>query len=193
MNIQVSTHALQRWRERVALYGDEKCDTLLDTVKYAIKLQGEPPIGISHYRLNSLLFVIRTDQYRSIVVTVVDEAPKVLIKTEPKPPPISKKQARVAYNSRDDEEIFKSFPDVISQRNWLIAEIRVVEETLGKKLGCREYNRSRRDWLESKLKEIKPAWKEVQWHVACEKELQKREQKEHEEWQEWHRKQTKAN
>lgn len=192
LKLEVSNHALQRWRERVALYGDEKCDTLLDTVKYAIKLQGEPPIGISHYRLNNLLFVIKTDQWRSVIVTVVDETPKFPTKIEEPEVPLSKKKARTAYNPRDDEEIFSRFSDVISQRNWLITEMKEVDETLSKKMR-REYFLEKKKWLEAKLKEIKPAWAKVRWQVACQKELQKREQQEHEEWQKWHNQQSSTN
>lgn len=82
MNIVATNHALDRWRERVAIYGDETIVDMRAKLAEAIALQGEIPQGISTYKVGSVVFILDTHNSLCQIVTVIDESEKIPIKQE---------------------------------------------------------------------------------------------------------------
>ena len=82
MNIVATNHALDRWRERVAIYGDETIINMRARLNEAISLQGEIPQGVSTYKIGSVVFILDAHNSLCQIVTVIDESVKIPIKKE---------------------------------------------------------------------------------------------------------------
>ena len=92
----------------------------------------------------------------------------------------------------DDNEIYQSLKDIKTQRTWLIAEVRVLDEVL-KKEDNRSYLLARKKWLEAKLKEIKPAFTELKFQLNCMAECERRQKEKDDEWEQWYYEQRAKN
>ncbi len=134
MNIVATNHALDRWRERVAIYGDETIVDMKAKLAEAIALQGEIPQGISTYKIGSVVFILDAHNSLCQIVTVIDESVKIPIKQEDKssskekatsaPKKIYQPSLRIPY------ELFASASKT-EIKKWLQSKLQECQEELG--------------------------------------------------------------
>ena len=121
MNIVASHHAVQRWRERAAKYGDENITNIKEYLEQAIALQGCPPKGISIYKYNDIEFILHTNDSRTQVVTVIKE-------DKQEREPIVEKKKTQQQNKCRIQLIEPEIPELSSLtevREWAKSEIKV--------------------------------------------------------------------
>ncbi len=176
MKIQITNHAINRWRERVAVFGDETIAGLVDRFQKAVRLQGEPPKGLAHYRDENVLFVVHTDHWKTTVITVIDETPKKI-----------ETFVELEYNADDDETILATWTDVNSKRIWLKAELKVLEKDKS------SHAAAKRRWIEKKLGETKAEWEQIRFLQKVALESERRQKEKDDEWEQWYAEQRAKN
>lgn len=134
--IVATNHALERWRERVAIYGDETIVHMREKLNQAIEAQGEIPKGISTYKVGSVVFVLDKGERLTQIVTVIDETNKVCLKEEDK----TERESRVPKEPKEPKEPKKVYeptiqlPEFLDKSHaqlWLHKELEIATEKFG--------------------------------------------------------------
>lgn len=134
-SIVASNHALERWRERVAIYGDETIVHMREKLNEAIGAQGEIPKGISTYKVGSVVFVLDRCDSRTQIVTVIDEGTKVPLKEND----LTERENRVPKElcSKEPRRVYQptiELPEFVNKTDaeyWLHKELENATEKFG--------------------------------------------------------------
>lgn len=145
MNFQVSQHALDRYRERVALYGDAPPREVVEALRNSVPATNEPLPFIkkpwAHYwrhRDNPNIYFVTEPRYigHERVVTIIDVSEKFKVKPEPqkvegkaKNQPQPKSYEPVPEPNHHFEPSFASDAE---RYEWLSAEMVHAKETCAK-------------------------------------------------------------
>jgi hypothetical protein len=173
MKLNISCHALDRWRERFGQPND-KVDEPLKFLQAAIQEQGKPRKGYQCFKYQSIIFLVNTDAYRSNVVTIVPDE-ETFFKHAP-----SQK-----IDFLEEEAIFKMITGIKEKRDWLHQTLKEVEKELKfKDNTARLYLKRKKIWIENKFRETKDEWCEYCLRKDSEKISKQREAQELKELQE---------
>lgn len=112
--IVVTIHALQRWRERFAIYGDETIEDIRKAFAVAVAEQGEPPQGYCNYQIGGMFFAIETNKDYVEIITVIEKETTPEIKQE--------EECEYVPKGRKVKFVVPDFPNAVEKRKWLIEE-----------------------------------------------------------------------